>query len=45
MIDRRLQYIVSTARFGSFTAAAERVGVTQSAITKSVADIERQLGY
>ena len=45
MIDRRLQYIVSTARFGSFTAAAERIGVTQSAITKSVADIERQLGY
>lgn len=45
MIDRRLQYVVSTARFGSFTAAAERVGVTQSAITKSVADLERQIGY
>lgn len=45
MIDRRLQYVVSTARYGSFTAAAERVGVTQSAITKSVADLERQLGF
>ena len=45
MIDRRLQYVVATARFGSFTAAAERVGVTQSAITKSVADLEQQLGY
>jgi len=45
MIDRRLEYVVSTARFGSFTAAAERVGVSQSAITKSVADLERQLGY
>lgn len=45
MIDRRLQYVVSTARYGSFTAAAERVGVTQSAITKSVADLEQQLGY
>jgi DNA-binding transcriptional LysR family regulator len=45
MIDRRLQYVVFTARFGSFTAAAERVGVTQSAITKSVADLEQQLGY
>lgn len=45
MIDRRLQYVVSTARFGSFTAAAEHVGVTQSAITKSVADLEQQLGY
>lgn len=45
MTDRRLQYVVSTARYGSFTAAAERVGVTQSAITKSVADLEQQLGY
>ncbi len=45
MIDRRLQYVVATARYGSFTAAAERVGVTQSAITKSVADLEKQLGY
>ncbi|PKQ09811.1 MAG: LysR family transcriptional regulator [Alphaproteobacteria bacterium HGW-Alphaproteobacteria-12] len=45
MIDRRLQYVVSTARYGSFTAAAEHVGVTQSAITKSVADLEQQLGF
>lgn len=45
MIDRRLVYLVSTARYGSFTAAAERVGVTQSAITKSVAELERELGY
>ncbi len=45
MVDRRLVYVVATARYGSFTAAAERVGVTQSAITKSVADLEQQLGY
>lgn len=45
MVDRRLLYLVSTARYGSFTAAAERVGVTQSAITKSVAELERELGY
>jgi DNA-binding transcriptional LysR family regulator len=45
MVDRRLQYVVATARFGSFTAAAEQIGVTQSAITKSVADLEQQLGY
>lgn len=45
MTDRRLLYIVSTAKYGSFTAAAERVGVTQSAITKSVAELERELGY
>jgi len=45
MVDRRLLYLVSTARYGSFTAAAERVGVTQSAVTKSVAELERELGY
>lgn len=45
MIDRRLLYVVSTARYGSFTAAAGHVGVTQSAITKSVAELERELGY
>lgn len=45
MSDRRLLYIVSTAKYGSFTAAADQVGVTQSAITKSVAELERELGY
>lgn len=45
MIDRRLIYVVATARAGSFTAAANRVGVTQSAITKSVAELEKQLGF
>lgn len=45
MLDRRLHYVLATARYGSFTAAAERVGVTQSAITRSVAELERQLGF
>jgi DNA-binding transcriptional LysR family regulator len=45
MLDRRLYYVVATARYGSFTTAAERVGVTQSAITKSVAELERRLGF
>ncbi|MGA0599323.1 LysR family transcriptional regulator [Caulobacter sp. KR2-114] len=45
MTDRRLLYIVSTAKYGSFTAAADQVGVTQSAVTKSVAELERELGY
>jgi DNA-binding transcriptional LysR family regulator len=44
-MDSRLTYVVAVARAGSFTAAAEAVGVTQSAITKSVADLERQIGY
>lgn len=45
MIDRRLVHVVATAKYGSFTAAAGSVGVTQSAITKSIAELERQLGY
>jgi len=45
MTDRRFHYVVSTARYGSFTAAAERVGVTQSAITKAVADLEQKIGF
>lgn len=45
MIDRRLTHVVATARYGSFTAAADKVGVTQSAITKSIAELERQIGY
>ncbi len=45
MIDRRLTHVVATARYGSFTAAADHVGVTQSAVTKSIAELERQLGY
>lgn len=45
MPDRAIEYAVAAARYGSFTAAAERVGVTQSAITKSVGDLEQRLGY
>lgn len=44
-MDVRLQYVVAVARAGSITAAAETVGVTQSAITKSVASLEKQIGY
>lgn len=44
-MDSRLTYVVAVSRAGSFTAAAESVGVTQSAITKSVADLEQQIGY
>lgn len=45
MLDPRLNHVVASARHGSFTAAAQAVGVTQSAITKSIADLERQLGF
>ena len=45
MLDSRLHYAVAVARIGSITAAAQAVGLTQSAITKSVADLEREIGY
>lgn len=44
-MDSRLKYVVIVARSGSFTAAAETAGVTQSAITKSIADLEKQIGF
>ncbi len=45
MLDPRLNHAVAVARCGSFTAAAQAIGLTQSAVTKGVADLERQLGY
>ncbi|GMG90529.1 hypothetical protein Cmtc_17490 [Cupriavidus sp. TKC] len=44
-MDARLKQAVAVGRFGSFSKAADAVGVTQSAVTKSVADLERRLGY
>lgn len=41
----RLKYLVTVDRQGSITAAAEVLHITQSAITKSVADVENELGY
>jgi DNA-binding transcriptional LysR family regulator len=45
MLNPRLNHVVAVARCGSFTAAAQSIGLTQSAVTKGVADVERQLGY
>jgi DNA-binding transcriptional LysR family regulator len=45
MLDPRLSYLVTVARLGSFTAAASATGVTQSAVTKSIADLEKEIGY
>src|SRR5580658_2476137 len=45
MLDQRFNHLVAVARCGSFTAAAQAIGVTQSAVTKGVADLERQLGF
>ncbi len=45
MIDPRLKHVVAAARRGTFTAAAQSIGVTQSAVTKSIGELERQIGY
>lgn len=45
MLDARLQHAIAVARTGSFTGAAETIGITQSAVTKSVADLEREVGF
>lgn len=45
MLDPRLQYLVLVARAGSFTGGAAAIGITQSAVTKSIADLEREVGY
>lgn len=45
MIDPRLKHVLAAARRGSFTAAAHSIGVTQSAVTKSIGELERQVGY
>ncbi len=36
---------VAAARVGSFTEAAERLGMTKSAVGKSIARLERRLGF
>jgi DNA-binding transcriptional LysR family regulator len=45
MLDPRLRYLEVVARSASFTAAAHSAGVTQSTITRSIADLEREIGY
>lgn len=45
MDARRLRHAVTVDDCQSVTRAAERLGLTQSAITKSIAMIERDLGY
>ena len=45
MNPRKLKHLVAVDRYGSFTAAAQAVHLTQSALTKSVAEIEGELGF
>ena len=41
----KLRHVTEVARRGSFSRAAASTSVTQSAVTKSVADVERQIGF
>lgn len=41
----QLRHVVMVYRMGSFTAAAAELNVSQSSVTKSVAWVERDLGY
>lgn len=41
---RQLEYFVATAESGSFSAASQRLHVSQSALSMSIADLERTLG-
>ena len=45
MIDPRLRYLIAIDREGSFSSAAKALSVTQSAVTKYVAELEKQIGY
>ena len=41
---RKLRHVAAVARAGSFTSAARMLSLTQPALTKSVAEVETQLG-
>ncbi len=41
----KLRHLIAVDRAGSITAAAKSLNITQSSVTKSVAEIEREIGY
>lgn len=41
---RRMRYVLEVSRAQSFSTAAETLGVTQSALSRSVAEVEEELG-
>lgn len=41
----KLRHVVTVDRCGSISQAAKLLHVTQSAVTKNVADVEREIGY
>ena len=45
MNPSKLRYIVAVDREGSISAAAKGLRITQSAVTKAVAEVESDLGF
>ena len=41
----KLKHILAVDRHGSISAAARALGLTQSTVSRSLADIERETGY
>lgn len=41
---RKLRHVAETARFGSITRAADALLITQSALTRSIAEVEGEIG-
>ncbi|MFR2693376.1 MAG: LysR family transcriptional regulator [Enterocloster bolteae] len=44
MISKEIRYMLAIRRYGSITKAADSLFITQSALSKAVKNIERQLG-
>ena len=42
--DFRLKVFMAVAEYGSFTKAAESLGVSQPAVSQNIAELERNLG-
>lgn len=42
--DKRLKIFAAVVEYGSFTAAASSLGLTQPAVSQSVAELEKTLG-
>ena len=41
---RQLRVFLAVARLGSFSRAADAVGLTQSAVSRNIADLEARAG-
>ncbi len=42
---RQVRYVVEVADRGSFSRAAERLGIAQPALSQQVLNVERELGF